>query len=81
MNEVDRQFQFFLDNQDELVLSYDGKIIVVQNNSVKGAFDSTLDAYLYGKRNFELGTFIVQKCISGPEAYTTVISTPGAIVA
>ena len=79
MTEIDRQFQYFIDNQNMLVKDYEGKVIILHNNAVAGAFDSNSEAYLFGKRSFDSGTFIMQKCVNGPEVYTTVISTLGII--
>ena len=78
--EVDRLFQFFLENQNQLVKEYEGKVIVLHKNMVEAVFDRDLDAYLYGKSHFTPGTFIIQKCIKGEEAYTQTISTLGVVL-
>ena len=75
MTELDKQFQYFLDNQNKLVKKYEGKIVVIHDGSVEAAFDTNLEAYFFGKKNFEPGTFLLQKCVKGPEAYTARVSS------
>jgi hypothetical protein len=78
MSYIDDQFQFFVDNQEKLVNKHEGKVIVLHDRKVRGAFDDYLEAYLYGKKHFEPGSFIVQKCIRGDAAYTATIPLLGA---
>jgi len=75
MTYIDSQFQFFLENQAQLVKDYEGKILVIQDGRVAKAFDSNLDAYLYGKKRFGQGKFLLQKCVAGPAAYTAKVSS------
>ena len=70
MGYLDRQFRYFRDNQAQLVEEYNGKILVISDRKVAGAFDSNYEAYVFGERQFGLGRFLLQKCIAGPAAYT-----------
>ncbi|MCL2632286.1 MAG: hypothetical protein FWD45_04275 [Coriobacteriia bacterium] len=79
MGETDKLFEFFQSNQENLVNEYDGKFIVIHDFKVVESFENGLDAYLYGKEHFDAGTFIVQKCIPGEDAYTIKVSTLGMI--
>lgn len=65
-----RLFQYYLDNQDELVKKYDGKYLTIGDNGAIEAFDSENEAYVYGKEEFGLGNFLLQLCTKGQEAYT-----------
>jgi hypothetical protein len=67
---LEKEFQYFLDNQAELVKKYNGKIVVIKDGSVIGVFDSELEAVKETSKKHELGTFLVQKCEPGNESYT-----------
>ncbi len=68
---VTKLFYHFLAHQDELVRHFDGKFIVMADDfTVAGAFDTDKEAYDYGASKYEPGTFMVQLCIPGEAAYT-----------
>ena len=69
----EKELTFFIANQSELVQKYAGKILVIQGNDVAGVYDSALQAYLEAQKQFALGTFMLQPCEPGPEAYTVTI--------
>ncbi|HEV7889007.1 MAG TPA: hypothetical protein VGP08_00140 [Pyrinomonadaceae bacterium] len=66
---------YFIANQPELVNRYDGKVLVIKNSEVVGAYNTPLEAYQEALKRFELGTFSIQPCKPGVEAYTVTIST------
>lgn len=68
-------FKWYLDHQDELVQKYNGRILVIKDNEVKGDFDSEADAYLYAVKKYELGSFMIQKCTPGEDSYTQTYLT------
>jgi hypothetical protein len=70
MNTLDALFNYYLANQSELLKQYNGKHIVLVDNKVVGAFDTMDKAYDYASSNYELGTFLIQLCTPGDEAYT-----------
>ncbi len=67
---LEKEFEYFVKNQDELVKKHQGKYIVIKGNKVLGAYDSDLEALKETTKVHELGTFLVQKCESGSESYT-----------
>ena len=69
-NPLEKEFQFYLDHQDEMVEQYDGKFIVIQDGEVLGAYDDELTAITETKKSHELGTFLVQKVSKGESEYT-----------
>lgn len=71
------ELQFFIANQDALVAQYGGKTLILQGREVVGAYATVLEAYLEAMRRFTPGTFMLQRCEPGPEAYTVTISTLG----
>jgi hypothetical protein len=65
--------QWFIANQDQLVKQCNGKTLIIRNQAVVGVLDVELDAYLDARRRFAPGTFSIQECIAGEEAYTSYI--------
>ena len=76
---LEKELDYFITNQEKLVKQHLGKILVLHNQEVVGVFDDNLTAYLDAKKRFEPGTFMIQECIPGPEAYTVRVTTPGVI--
>lgn len=74
----DTELDFFIAHQDELVAKYRGKVIVLQGTEVRGAFDTPLQAYLDATSKFEAGSFMLQRCDPGPDAYTVTLSGSAA---
>jgi len=67
---LDKEFYWYLANQDELVEKYNGKYLLIKDKKVAGFFDSSLDALTEGEEKFKMGTFIIQLCTPGESAYT-----------
>lgn len=65
-----KYFEFYLNHQDELVEKYNGRVIVIKNNKVIGDYDTELDAINETKKQYEPGTFLVQRCTPGENNYT-----------
>jgi len=70
MEQLEKEFKYYIDHQAELVEKYNGKFIVIKDCKVIGAFDSELEAINTTSEQYELGTFLVQKCEPGSESYT-----------
>lgn len=71
-NQLSKEFEYYLEHQEELVQKYNGKFLVVRDCRVIGVFDSELEAIEKTAAEFELGTFLVQKCDPGIESYTQI---------
>jgi len=67
---LEKEFKYYLKNQDELVKKYKGKVIVIKNEKVIGVYDSEAEAVQETSKNEPLGTFLVQKCTPGKKDYT-----------
>ena len=67
---LEKEFQYYLDNQKELVEHYNGKFIVIKNSTVIGVYDSHSEAYNMSLQSNELGTFLIQHCLTGEQGYT-----------
>lgn len=70
MDNVKELFKWYLQNQESLVEKYNGKYIVIVNNSVVDCFDDENDAYFAAQNKYGLGNFLIQWCAPGEEAYT-----------
>jgi hypothetical protein len=69
-------FTWYLSNQDRLVKKYNGKYLAISGNKVVGSYDSDWQAVSETEKKHPLGTFIVQKCTPGTEAYTINCFSP-----
>jgi hypothetical protein len=67
---LEKEFKYYLDHQKSLVKKYNNKYIVIKGEKVIGSYDSNEEAYFETIKTHELGTFIIQLCTPGPEAYT-----------
>jgi hypothetical protein len=72
-NNLEKEFQFYLDHQDELVKKYKGKFIVIKNQQVIGVFDDAKTAFIETQKKHEVGTFLIQECKAGAESYTQTL--------
>jgi len=69
------EFEYYLKNQSDLVKKFDGKYLVIKNNSVIGVYDRHDDAYFQTQKEHDLGTFLIQLCSPGNMAYTNTFYT------
>ncbi len=74
--DVDALFEHYLVKQNEYVAQYNGKVLVIHDYNVAGAFEQFSDAYDFAVKHFERGTFIIQKCSPGECDYTIRIFSP-----
>lgn len=65
-----KEFEYFLKHQAELVKQYNGKVVVIKNESVIGVFDDQTSAVTETRKTQELGTFLVQKVEPGTDVYS-----------
>ena len=70
---LEKEFQYYIDHQGELVEKYRGKVIVIKNEGVIGVYDSDIEAIEETSEKHEMGTFLVQKCEPGPNSYTQTL--------
>ncbi len=67
-----KEFQYYLDHQDELVEEYDGKVVVIKDGQVIGVYDEDIEAVTATIKEHELGTFLVKRVAPGTESHTQV---------
>lgn len=67
---LEKDFKYYLAHQNELLISYNGKYVMIVNEKVVGAYDTLCEAYYKGKEAYGPGNFLVQLCTPGDSAYT-----------
>jgi hypothetical protein len=67
---LEKEFQYFVTHQKELVKQYNGKYIVIKDEQVIGAYPSNGEALEETVKEHKLGTFLIQFCAPGIEVYT-----------
>lgn len=67
---LEEDFNFFIENQEKLVKDYLGKVLVIKDKEVVGVHNSEQEAYSDATKKYEMGTFLIQKCLPGEENYT-----------
>jgi hypothetical protein len=66
----EKELQWFINNQNELVQQYNGKHLAIFEQKIVGVYDSFKDACHGTKKNGLTGKAQIQYCIPGEEAYT-----------
>lgn len=71
-SDLQKELDFFKDNQDDLVKKHGGKFLAIKNQEVLGVYESDIEAYEATKKEHELGSFLIQHCVAGTDSYTEV---------
>lgn len=69
------ELDFFISNQEKLIKEFLGKVLVLKGKKVIGVYPNVLSAYIETQKELPLGSFMIQPCVPGPEAYTVIISS------
>lgn len=69
-SKLNKEFDYYLAHQDELVKEHNGKVLVIKNRTVIGVYSSEEDAVSETVKEHKLGTFLVQRCEPGSESYS-----------
>jgi len=67
---LEKEFEFYLKHQEELVKKYNGKVLVIKDEKVINVFENELDAINETSKTYEIGTFLVHRCEPGEQNYT-----------
>ena len=65
-------FQYYLDHQAEFLKKYNGKVLVIKDCKIIGTFETEIEAIKETSKSHAMGTFLVQKCEPGTDAYSQV---------
>lgn len=72
---LEKEYQYFKTHQRELVEKYPGRYIVIVDEEVTGDYETYAEAYETTIEKHDLGTFLIQECVPGTNAYTSYISS------
>lgn len=72
MSELEKQFEFYLANQDAIVEEYADRFIVIARQQVVDDFASESDARGYAEANLAPDSYTVQFVSAGQEPFPTV---------
>lgn len=67
---------WYIENQRELSEKYNGKVLLIVEQKLIGAFDSMQDAYAAAIKTYTLGTFTLQPCSPDADSYTLTLYSP-----
>lgn len=67
---LEKEFDFYLLHQKDLVLKYTNKYLVIKDEKIVEVFDTNQQAYDFASSTFDLGTFLIQFCLPGDLGYT-----------
>ena len=70
MLKLEKEFRYYLDNQDKLVNKYNGRYLVIVGEEVVGDYESHELVIFESRKKYEMGTFLTQLCTAGDKAYT-----------
>ena len=74
INMQDRDFDWFLQNYDELYKQYGKSYLVIKDQNVIGSFQTYADGVRGASLIAAPGSFIVQHCDGTPDAYTITLN-------
>lgn len=70
---LEKEFQYFKENQKDLYNKYPNKFLVIQGQKVVIVADTMDLAYTQAiDGGYKLGEFLIQECLQGKDAYTEV---------
>lgn len=65
------EFDYYVQHQSELLKQYNGRFIVIKDRRVIGDYPDQATAIAEAAKQYELGTFLVQKVEPGDTAYSS----------
>jgi hypothetical protein len=77
---LEKEFEYYLANQEEFVREHSGKVLVIKDCSIIGVYDSEAEALEEASKQHELGTFLVQRCEPGADSVTQTFHSRAVFV-
>lgn len=71
MTKLDREYQYYKNNQKEFLEKYKGKVLVIKDEKIVGVYEDEVAAYKESVSKYKLGTFLIQKCLPEVETIQT----------
>jgi len=73
---LNTEFRYFLDHQGELVKLYNNRVLVIIGEKVVADYDDFDQAFSQSVEKYEPGSFLLQECTEGEDAYTDTFCSP-----
>ena len=80
MPKLDKEFNYYLANQNELVKKYNGRTLVIMGEKVIADYADDNEAYFEAEKKYGLGNFLLQKCTPGEEAYSVIFHSMVGVI-
>ena len=71
-----KNLDWYIANQQDLSAKHNGKILLIVDQSLIGAFDSMQEAYTAALKTYTPGTFTLQPCSPDSDSYTLTLYSP-----
>lgn len=68
---LDKEYKYYQDNQKTFIEKYKGKVLVIKGEEIVGVYDDETVAYKDSVSKFDLGTFLIQKCVPEEDTVQT----------
>ncbi len=79
MGNIEKQLQYYKDNEDALLKEYEGTFVVVSGDLKVDAFCTMKEAYDFGCEHYGLGNFLLKECKKRSVRNIKII-TPSVVV-
>lgn len=76
MGKLDKQWDYYISNEEEFLNNCYGKFIVINENLEVVVMDTIGDAYKLGCLAFGLGNFLIQECVEQKPIYSRSVFRP-----
>ena len=73
---LNTEFKYFLDHQSELVKKYNNRVLVIIGEKVVDDYDDYDQAVFQSIKKYKPGSFLLQECTEGEDAYTVTFYSP-----
>lgn len=67
MDQQNLDFDYFLENMEELYRVYRHKFVAIKNRNILGTYNSFIKAYESTLKTEEIGTFLIQECFDNKD--------------
>ena len=64
---IQREFDYYLENQEAIALRYQGRFVVIKNCEVIADYSTDFEAVTETSKKHPLGSFLVQKAEAGED--------------
>lgn len=75
-DQLKKNLDWYIANQQELSAKYNGKVLLIVDQKLIGAFVSMEGAYQTALKSYAPGTFTLQPCSPDPDSYTLTLYSP-----